>query len=732
MNATRASEPNAGSNAKFLLPFLGATFLGAFLLFQVQLIAGKAILPLFGGSSSVWATCVMFFQLLLLAGYAYAHMSIRRLGPGPQVALHGALLALALGLLVGITRGGVPVLPNEELADLSGDPVPSLLLMLLAAIGLPFFVLAATSPLLQAWFVRGRPGMSPYPLYALSNAGSLAGLLTYPFLVERLMSLTQQAWTWFTGFAAFVVFCAAASASALHASSGHVESLPVETPEAPPPAAGTPDRENRPVALWIGLSACASVMFLGVTNKLCLNVAPVPFLWVLPLSIYLVSFIAAFAGERWYPRGAAYCLSAIAVAVFSVLGYEKLLIPGLPDYSVPMLLHIPILCLGLFFICLACHGELYRLRPPPRHLTGFYLAVAGGGALGGLAVSVVAPRIFPTYLELGLGLLLSFLVLFTCHCRDPIHPWPAQSERRQAVVHVAAVVAVLALGIQIARTELADFLSALFWKRNFYGTVHLRVFGRGADRSLALMHGTIRHGAQFTSDERRRQPTTYYGEASGIGLVMRHFPRQGPQKVCLVGLGAGTISAYARQRDVHRYYEINPIVIDLATRQEGDLGFTFLSDANRRGAVTTIVAGDARQSMRKDLAERRVAPGSFDVIVLDAFSSDAIPVHLLTVEAFALYRALLRRNGVIAVHTSNKYFDFPPVIFALAKEARFRAIHVLLRDDPKRVSNSSWVLLTNCDRFLDMPAIRDATAPAPEQSVRPWTDGYAALFSVLK
>ena len=749
-----------------MLPYALTIFTGAFLLFQIQPLIGKFILPWFGGGPGVWTTCLLFFQTLLLGGYAYAHFSSTRLKPKAQAELHLALLALALALL--------PVVPAESWkAHVAGNPVGHILLLLTVCVGLPYFVLSSTGPLMQQWFSRVQPGRSPYRLYALSNVGSLLALLSYPFFFEVRFSRYTQAALWSAGLGAFVLCCGYCALRLWRSGETAAVNAPAAAAAESPPASWSDQ------ALWLALPALASVLLLATTNKICLEVAVVPFLWVLPLALYLLSFIICFDHARWYRRGLFAALLAIAAAV----------VCGLLDAGVdaPMTLQIAGYTAALFVACMVAHGELYRLKPPPRDLTAFYLFIAAGGALGGFLVAIVAPAVFTEFRELqigwwllavvvavismrqesltlvrgaGVGALAATLVLpllrsrfssgagvggeFLAFYRD--HAWViagglvaffvtvADVRRRTMELvwqpRMAGFMTLLAAGLgavfmmQWINAHDATVLRA---SRNFYGT--LKVFDYLPDdpeeHYRLLMHGATTHGLQFTAPEKALLPTTYYSEHSGVGLALNHLPRETGRKLGLVGLGTGTLAAYGQKGDTLRIYEINPAVEKLAHDS-----FTYLSYSQ---AKIDIVMGDARLSLEQELAAGH--PQQFDLLALDAFSSDAIPAHLLTKEAFELYLQHLRPDGVIAVHISNRHLDLEPVVRALAQH--FNLNIAVISDDYEAewwIYETTWILLTNSKPFLAQSAIEDAI-DTPSKNPRPpvlWTDDQTSLYEILR
>lgn len=699
-----------------MLQFAIPIFLGAFLLFQVQPIIARCLLPWFGGTPAVWTTCMLFFQVLLLAGYGYAHGVAMRLEPRRQGLVHGALLVVSLGL-VGLLawRWGVPIIPDEGWRPQTPErPVGQILALLTVSVGLPYLVLATTSPLVQAWFARMRPGVSPYRLYTVSNVGSLLALLSYPFAIEPWLGLRTQGWAWGAGYAAFVAAVIALGQRAARVApvGGHEEGLP-EALAAPP--------GWRQWVPWVVLPAIASALLLAVTNQICQEVAVIPFLWILPLSLYLLSFILTFDNLRWYAREA----------------YLPLLLIALPMTAIVMLQHgdietklqIGIYAAALFVCCMFCHGEVVYRRPVARHLTAFYLAISLGGALGGVFVGLLAPLVFKRFYELHVALGLCWGAGLVT-----LWNWPRLSPILRQVGVLVLVALTVVFGALAFKKAQANERETLLAVRNFYGVLrvdYLDADDEGEERH-SLVHGNTTHGFQYLSPDKRRIPTSYYSESSGVGLALRYSLARfadgdlGRMRVGVVGLGTGTVAAYGQPGDVYRFYEINPVVERIARDEQY---FTYLADSL---AETDVVLGDARLSLEQEL--KRDDRQQFDVIVLDAFSSDSIPVHLLTKEAMALYLAHLRGpDGIIAVHVSNRVLDLKPVVWALADAYGLDNAFIDDPGDDDGAFGSDWILLSPGSRALAQPKIRERTTlRVNERKPLLWTDEYHDLFRVVK
>ncbi len=686
-------------------------FLSAFLLFQIQPMIARTILPWFGGTSAVWSTVQMFFQVLLTGGYAYANWLIGK--SRRREIVHLVMLGVSLGLMLvlGLVWKS-PITPDASWKPGgSGFPVWEICKILFVSVGLPYFLLSTNSPLMQAWFHRSFPEKTAYRLYALSNVGSLLGLVTYPVLVEPYLTLAWQGRLWSLVYLVYAGLAAYGAIKSLRANPVRPADVSIQD-SGPRPAA-------RNYILWIVLAAAASILLLATTSQITQEVAVIPFLWVLPLTIYLLTFILAFSGESWYSRQVFLVVFFIATLLVSwALGRSDEL--GIP-------LQIGIYSLGLFAACMVCHGELYHLRPNPVYLTRFYLMVSVGGAFGGLAVNFVAPFVFKGFWELPLGYALCWLLFLVVAFSN------AAAVRRRWVFVLNSVLLLSVVILSSMRSYLqirADLDASLVLERNFYGVVSVRELGEldsSSDR-YALVHGVTIHGYQFVAEELRDFPTSYYGETGGGGLAILNHPRRGfGMRVGVLGLGVGTLAAYGQPGDVYRFYEINPLVIQLAEGQGGY--FSFLADSQ---AKIEIVPGDARLSLERELAASD--PQNYDVLVLDVFSSDSIPVHLLDREAFDLYLGHLQPDGILAVHISNIHLDLVPVVWALADN--FGLNRIVIEDPGMGVNNfpSIWVLLARAPSLLETPALLSRARPMDGyvSPVRLWTDDYSNLFQILK
>jgi hypothetical protein len=677
--------------------------LSAFLLFEVQPIIAKTILPWFGGSSAVWSTCMLFFQVVLLLGYAYAHWLHSRLSARTQAMVHIGVLAASLATL--------PIIPNVRWKS-AGIAHPSLTILALLAVtvGLPYFLLSSTSPLLQAWYARSHKGGLPYRLFALSNLASMTALLSYPFLVEPNLPSGMQALVWSGGFVCFAALCGVtawrtSAQSALTGAGGIDGEDADETAVTPPPTLASR-------FLWLGLAASASVLLLAVTTHLTQDVAAIPFLWIVPLSVYLLSFIVCFESPRLYRRAV---FVPLLIAALGFMAYRLW-----PEHiGMPIRLVIGLLALALFICCMVCHGELARLKPHPRYLTGFYVTVSLGGAVGGLFVGLVAPNLFHAYYEFPIGLALCALVasiVFTRELRS------VSIRRKRAGI---AALAVLLAGYfvflrGIMHQMVADYRVV---ERNFYGQLRTEDEGDPRiddDACRKLIHGVINHGEQMRREQYRRMPVTYFCAQSGIGRAM-HAQEGPPRRIGILGLGCGTLAAYGRAGDTLRIYEINPLVLDIARTE-----FTYLKDTP---AKVEVALGDGRLLLESEPDQH------FDMLVMDAFSGDSVPVHLITREAFGLYFRHLKPNGILAVNISNTYLDLEPVMERAANAFGKvgLAYHFTAQEDDAFCFSCSWALIMDRAAVAAHPELqKDAKLLKPGRPFRIWTDDFSNMFSILK
>lgn len=646
---------------------------------------------------------MFFFQVLLLVGYCYAHWSTRFLSLKMQMWLHLALILAGLVLL--------PIRIPESLKPTGSDPNPvgTILWLLWRSVGIQFLLLATTAPLVQVWWHR-LFGSAPYRLYSISNAGSLLALLGYPFLVEPLMGVRTQMTVWSVGF--FAVSCMLALASRNSSEGELARGEPEDTSTAARPV-------WRDIAGWLALSTCGSVLLLAMTNHITQNVAVIPFFWVVPLAIYLLSFILSFAGAGWYNR---WVYGGLMFASHSGVAFIYCF-----DVADNIILLLTIYLTALFSGCMVCHGELARAKPHARYLTSFFVVTSVGGALGGFLVSLVAPIVFSAgYLEYPLVLVACWLALIVITLRDKSSPL-----YRGRPVWAWGLISLCCFGFLLCLREavVKDLFNAALTRRNFYGVLSVQpMLSKDQERMVQLIHGQISHGSQFLIEEgddpaKQFEPTTYYTRDSGVGLVMKEFAKLNrPKRVGMLGMGVGTVAAYCEQGDVFRAYEINEDVVEIATN--GD-PFTFWDLLKERGATGDIVIGDARLSLEAELSEG--TPQNFDVLVLDVFSGDAIPVHLMTLSAFKLYFEHLAEGGVLAVHISNRHLDLAPVVVSTAARFPVKSAFVSTKV-------SEWILVGSEEFLQSMAEANPGEVQILGRSKYDvvWTDDYSDIFRILK
>ena len=669
------------------MPLFACTiFTSAFLLFLVQPIVAKEILPWFGGSAAVWTTCLVFFQVALLAGYTYSDFTTRRLTPRVQATLHVVLLIASVAVL--------PIIPDASWKPAgSEDPGLRILGLLLATIGLPYFLLATTGPLVQAWFARAYPLGTVYRLFALSNLASMLALISYPFAIEPWITTAVQAGTWSIGYAVFALLCAATALYSLRKSAAPATAVAAAAPDDGP----APSRFD--LILWLSLSAMGSWMLLAITNHVTQNIASIPFLWLVPLALYLLTFILCFESDRWYQRS--YLLGPCAVLLgFCAWGLQS------SDVTLDIKTAVPLYLTGLFVFCMFFHGELAKMRPAPRYLTLFYLMISLGGALGGMFVGLIAPRIFPTYYELGLGFVVAAILATITLRKQPFFVW----------ILPIALAGVCGYFWNKQVEQLHENTRVMV--RDFYGTLRVKEVGTGDDVVRRLIHGVILHGEQYLKAERRNSPTTYYGPDSGVALAIKNT-QQDNQRVGVIGLGTGTLAVWGKPGDHYRFFDINPQVISIAETE-----FTYLKDSK---AQVEISLGDARLSLERE------APHDFDVLVVDAFSSDSIPVHLITKEAMAVYLKHVKHGGAVAFHVTNRFLKLAPVVKQIADDLGLHAALIVDEAQDTVFSKTDWVIVTRDKALVENEAIaQKASAIDAIPGLRLWTDDFNNLYQILK
>ena len=766
--------------AGVLLLYALTLLAGAALLFAMQPMVGKMILPLLGGTPAVWSTCMVFFQAALLGGYAYAHLISAKLRLSRQVAVHLVMLALPFAVLPlairpNLLRGG------------EANPVLDVLTLLSVSVGLPFLVVSATAPLLQRWFTHtGHPAArDPYFLYAASNLGSMLALLGYPTLVEPRLHLQGSSWLtqtrlWTAGYGALAVLVALCALTLWR------------KPAATASPAGNPTAEpieERPAArrrlYWVALAFVPSSLLLGVTTYITTDLAAVPLLWVLPLTIYLLTFILAFG--RW-PRPLHRLVVATTLPLALLVIF--LMVSNLPERIwVTVLWHLSL----LFVVALAAHGELALDRPASRHLTEFYLLIAFGGVLGGLFNALLAPLVFRSLIEYPLAMVLACVLLLAPRAPTPglgpgairglallglavalalvlysesitlridfafvarmfelpgkwVGRWldPAESFVNRALIYAPPLVLAwllrrrpLHLGVALAAVlAISGYVDArkndqIRQSRSFFGVVRI---SRDHDEKgyTELRHGTTLHGRQSLEPARRAQPLSYYQPKGPVGQLFEELDRRPPPlSIAVIGLGTGTLAAYARPGDRVTFYEIDRLVRDVAF---DPAYFTYAADARDRAVSVRVEMGDAR--IRLEVVKRERPLERYDVILVDAFSSDAIPVHLLTREAFRLYFDRLAPRGILALHISNRYLRLEPVVANLAEDGRYAAM--LQHGDTgdiRGAAEASWAILgRRPDDFGTLATDRrwTETSLTPQPAVGIWSDDFHNLLSVFK
>jgi hypothetical protein len=666
----------------------GTIFLGALLLFAVEPMSAKKLLPALGGSSAVWITCLVFFQTALLLGYLYAHWLARRPNSRQAAILHIVLLVLAGATLAFLRQ------PNLTAA--SAHPLTAIFEALSLSIGLPFLLLASTSPLLQYWLAREQGSAILWRLFALSNAGSLLALILYPTLVEPYFSLTTQRSAWCCGFGIYVILCAdIAWRSRTSGFAPQAESAPAA------PAARSTLRSR---LLWFFLPAAAAMQLCAVTSHLTQNIAAIPMLWVLPLVVYLLTFIVAFETPRLYRR---WLIARFLLVMLGGLGYMLSKI----NMGLPVLLAIGFFLAELFFACLFCHAEAYALRPAdPSEATLFYLLIAAGGAAGTFFIGIVCPLLFDANYDVALAFFVTAALALVV---------VAQSGLAERLVWAVATGAMLSIVIML---HIVYQRSTLLEERNFYGALRVTESHDPAQAQTVrkLVNGNIVHGTQWFAPEFRQTPTTYYAHDSGIGLALEYCCQGRSRNIGVVGLGAGTLAAYGQPGDRIHFYEINPAVPLIAQNL-----FTWLRESK---ANITITEGDARLSLTAEDPQR------FDVLAIDAFTGDAIPLHLLTTQSMAVYRRHLAPGGILAFHVSNQYLDLPPEVAQLAAASGMTArLFDIPANDARGESRSLWVLLTdNADFFTQPQLAATAQLISPRPGLHAWTDERSSLLPILR
>jgi spermidine synthase len=728
-------RPSQTPNPWSFLPFALTIFTSAFLLFQVQPLLSKQILPWFGGSPAVWTTAMLFFQSLLCLGYLYAHALASLPSRKTQARIHVVLLVLAALLA---TR----VLPGAELRPESPDsPVLQVLLILGASVGLPYFCLATTGPLVQHWFTSTPHSSSVFRLYALSNVGSLLALLSFPYVLEPWLEQQEMGRLWTAGFWVFALLCLPVAFGAWQNNSpaGAAHSDAVDGVPITQGSAASVLKPSLTLRMsWVALPALASLVFIATTDQISHDVAPEPGLWVATLSLYLITFILTFDHPRWYrPKLFAFLTLVLLIASSGLSDIPSWLgIQWESGVNEVRWSHYAL----LFVVCMLCHGELYRRRPvDTRRLTEFYLCMSIGGAFGGLFVTLVATQFFDDYYEWLMALIL--VALLACHVLFRAGR-QAPGRVRPTVGALTAVVIVVSLFVMENPRSWRDVHKGddtevlLDQVRNFYGTVTVkeRRFASEPERNdRVFFSGNVTHGQQFLSDALRHVPTTYYARDSGIGEALQWAMTQKPSlSVALIGLGAGTLANYARPADAYDFYEINPAAVRIAQEWFDNLSTCKAGEQN-------ILLGDARLRM-----EQLPKDKLYDVIVLDAFTGGSVPIHLLTREAFQIYRDHLKPDGHIAINITNAYLNLYPIVKAQAEVLGMAHRHKYQNmDEVRKVRRNLHFIMTHDQAYLKAHSsvsreVRDDQGhllryePYDQPGLRLWTDQFSSIAPIVR
>ena len=694
--------------------YLFIIFLSAFLLFQVQPLIAKLILPLFGGGAAVWTACLLFFQAFLLLGYLYAHILSKVRNISIEVAIHGvALLVSLLFMPIGL----------KQLVEFDqASPLADILQLLVLSIGVPYFLLSSTGPLVQKWLsyiYAAKTDFTPYKLYSLSNIGSLLALLSYPFIFEPSLSLPDQLLYWSAGYivlvALLITFCLQlfklVAANANLKMNGEQQETALNNS-----SSGDSKQSVRikfDYLLWLALSAVGVVLLVSITNGMTQNIPPVPFLWILPLSLYLLTFIICFHSPKWYVRWYWYVLFVLS----SFAGLLMFFIGSQFDILSQVLIYSGILLSS----CMICHGELVKLKPATQRLTLFYLNMSLGGFLGSAFVAFVAQRFFTQFLEFPIALVSVFVLLGICTylLRKTNH-----QDNNKAPILIASSSGVFAVMLVLGFVSLNQGFkeNTLEMSRNFYGILSVKDVDVNGRVERRLIDGTTSHGTQSQVAALANTPMSYYRENTGVALALEHLFLTPTKNVGLVGLGAGTLAAYGRRGDSYTFYELNPNVERMARKY-----FTYI--ANSKANVNVII-GDGRVTLQKELENGQ--GNNFDVLVIDAFSGDSVPAHLLTTEAFALYFNHLTLDGILAIHVSNSHLDLTSLVKGLAKKSGYSALYFKTEATDKEVTQTEWVIVTNNASFIRKVKVKRLQSQWPNENEMVWTDNYSNLLSVLK
>jgi len=700
--------------------YLSIIFLSAFLLFQVQPIIAKLILPLFGGGAAIWTACLLFFQAFLLLGYLYAHVLSKCKHLSVQVSIHAVALFISLFFMpIGL----------KQLSEFNQSaPLNDILQLLVLSIGVPYFLLSSTGPLVQKWLsyvYASKTGFTPYKLYSLSNIGSLLALMSYPFIFEPIFSLPNQLLYWSAAYILLVVlliaFCVQLFRLVLSVSTQqeHIREVDVTHIKA----------FKLDWLLWLALSAVGVILLVSITNAMTQNIPPVPFLWILPLSLYLLTFIISFHSPKWYVRWYWYILFVLS----SFAGLLMFFIGSQFDILSQILIYSGILLSS----CMICHGELVKLKPSTNRLTLFYLNMSLGGFLGSAFVAFSAQRFFTQFLEFPIALVLVFVLLglsiylikthsATYFKSDANNSYQNNSNNHsdKATTLIASSCGVFAVLLVLGFVSLNQQFkqNTVELSRNFYGLLSVKDVEVNGLVERRLIDGTTSHGTQSQNKNLAHIPMSYYRENTGVALALQHLFLTPTINVGLIGLGAGTLATYGRRGDDYTFYELNPNVERIAHEH-----FTYIKQSR---ANVNVVLGDGRVALQKELDNGNV--NNFDVLVIDAFSGDSVPAHLLTVEAFTLYFKHLKAEGIIAIHVSNSHLDLTALVKGLAKNAGYSALYFKTKATDKEVTQTEWIIATNNQLFIKNNKVKRLQSQWPSTNELVWTDNYSNLLSVLK
>ncbi len=700
--------------------YLFIIFIGAFLLFQVQPLIAKLILPLFGGGAAIWTACLLFFQAFLLLGYGYSHYLTKVTTIKRQVSIHLVLLAISLAFLPLTLSYGVG---DWSEIFIQNSPLAGIVVLLVFSIGLPYLLLASTGPLVQRWLSYQDSSKLPYKLYSLSNVASLLALLSYPFIFEPQLTLSHQILFWSVGYVIFTLFFARLSLQMLKKPAGLIVSNEHAVRKS------TVNRTT--IALWLLLAATGVVLLVSTTNAMTQNIPPVPFLWILPLCIYLLTFIISFHSPRWYVRWywfVLFIISSFAAILMFFIGSQFDIISQVVIYSVI-----------LFSACMLCHGELARLKPSVEDLTLFYLNMSLGGFLGSAFVAFVAQNVFDQFLEFPIAILTVYLLFCLClraKTTEEQTSLVTQEFEHRALISDRSLIKISIISC-IVLLVFFSYLNSLFAQsnidssRNFYGILSVKDVQVNGSLERRLIDGSTSHGTQALtpladgSDD--ITPRSYYRANTGIAVAliqMEQLKQEQGINVGIIGLGAGTLAAYGQEGDKYTFYELNPDVLLMANKH---FSYLALSKAN-----VEVIIGDGRVSLVNELNEGKV--NNFDVLVIDAFSGDSIPAHLLTEEALVIYFQQLNLDGVLAIHISNSHLDLTSLTRGLAKAYNKQALYFKTIKGPVGSNEAEWVLLTNNQSFLNNSVVKQFSSAWPQSSNKTlvWTDDYSNLLSVLK